>query len=73
MYGYLLHLVVIRGYLMAQEAWFGGWLPLWGKAVVSCTLLPAGVGLALMTPQCKRWTRWLVEPECGWLLWAPQP
>ena len=55
-----------------REAWFGHHVPLWCKALVSALLLPAGASLALMSPWCKRWTRWLVEPDCGWLLWAPQ-
>lgn len=70
MYAYLLHLLVIRGYMMAQEGWLGAVFPLWTKAVVSGVVLPLATGLGLMAPWCKRWMRHVVEPDCGWLLWV---
>lgn len=64
MYAYLLHLLLVRGFALAQDLWVpeSAQPPLWAQALINFVVLPLAGSVGLMAPWCERAFKWLVEP-----------
>ena len=69
MYAYLLHLLLVRGFVLANEEWLRG-IPRWASAGASFLALPTLGSVGLMAPWCKRCFWWCVEPRLGAWMWV---